>query len=44
MNNLFTYRQGFETEQLALQFAETLISGGVIQKQNNIWHVWQCNF
>jgi hypothetical protein len=38
-----TYRGGFETEQKAMQFAELLINGGIIQKQGDIWHVWQIN-
>ena len=44
MNKQFTYRQAFKTEQEALEFSYSIIGGGVIQKQNELWHVWQVNF
>ncbi len=40
----FTYRQAFKTEQEAHDFALTIIGGGVVQKQEGLWHVWQVNF
>lgn len=44
MNKQFTYRAGFKTEQEALEFADSIMGGGVIQQQGEIWHVWQVNF
>jgi hypothetical protein len=40
----FTYREAFKTEQEALDFTHTIIGGGVVQKQGDLWHVWQVNF
>jgi len=44
MNKPYTYRQSFKTEQEALEFTNSIIGGGVIQKQGDLWHVWQVNF
>ena len=44
MNNLFTYITSFETEAEALEYCQGFIGGGVTQKQEGRWHVWQCNF
>jgi len=44
MNKALTYRQAFQTEQEAETFAYELIHGGVIQKQEGLWHVWQLNY
>ena len=44
MNKHFTYRQAFKTEQEAIEFTYTIIGGGVVQKQGDLWHVWQVNF
>jgi hypothetical protein len=44
MNEPYTYREAFSTESEAQNFIYTLIGGGIIQKQENLWHVWQINF
>jgi len=44
MNEPFTYITSFETEAEAIKYSEGFIKGGVVQKQEGRWHVWQCNF
>lgn len=38
-----TYRQAFDTEEQAKAFCDSLIHGGIIQQQGQVWHVWQIN-
>ena len=38
------YLQGFSTEAEAIELANSLINGGIIQQQNGVWHVWQINW
>lgn len=41
---MLTYLTSFATEIEASNYADTLIYGGVIQKQEGRYHVWQINF
>ena len=43
MNKPYTYRQSFETEKEAMDFCDSIIGGGIVQKQEELWHVWQIN-
>ena len=41
---MFTYLTSFATEIEALNYADTLIHGGVVQKRDDgKYHVWQIN-
>lgn len=42
-NTMLTYLTSFSTEIEALNYADTLIYGGVVQKQEGRYHVWQIN-
>jgi len=35
------YRASFSNEQQAIDFANALIGGGIIQHQQGVWMVWQ---
>jgi len=41
---MLTYLTSFASEIQALEYADTLIYGGVVQKQEGKYHVWQINF
>ena len=41
---LTTYLQAFTSYEEAKSFCDSLINGGIIQQQDNQWHVWQVNF
>jgi hypothetical protein len=38
-----TYLTSFQTEQEALEYCNCIIGGGIVQKQGDLWHVWQIN-
>ncbi len=40
---MLTYLTSFPSELEALQYADTLIYGGVVQEQEGKYHVWQIN-
>lgn len=42
MENL-TYRGSVTTEEEAKALCNSLIRGGVYQKIDDVWHVWQIN-
>lgn len=35
------YRAAFDSEAQAIAFVKTLIGGGIIQQQAELWLVWQ---
>jgi hypothetical protein len=44
-NAMLTYLTSFASEIQALEYADTLIYGGVVQKKDDgKYHVWQINF
>lgn len=41
---MLTYITSFASENQALEYADTFIYGGVVQEQEGVYHVWQCDW
>jgi hypothetical protein len=41
---MYTYIGSFDSEIEACNYTDTLIYGGIVQKQEGKYHVWQINF